>query len=408
MSTKLLLAVSFSAISTMIFLKSFPVVGQENKLILEDKGYPIENSIEIEIPPSHYQRLKSINDNNLSLKDVVFRLNGHELPVNDIHTRGSSSLQFRRKSYSISLDQKADLRRKNGSDSMKKFYSISLSMDKNYIRNRIAFGLLENMGIFHLFYSYGELNINGQSEGIYMLLERPQDWAIKKQDAPFVIRRGYENKIDEVKTGKKVDKTAVRQYKDNYKMIYKSLSKYEGKALYDTLSQWLDLEMYMQWLAFNFFVKNGDYTDEIFFCIDPSTDRFVFIPWDYDDIFALEPHEGFKARKSTIGDKQIFSSEDKLDQKIANDPFLYDLYLSELREMLLQLSEEVLKDIFEEVFAELYPYFSNNEIISMAQHDLYKEASLNTLIKQLNALYNALCQSRKAYLSILPSKDQKR
>ena len=84
----------------------------------------------------------------------------------------------------------------------------------------------------------------------------------------------------------------------------------------------------MKWLAFNFIVKNGDYTDEVYFCIDPAVDKFKFIPWDYDDIFAIAPHEGNAIKKDAIGNKLIFSSEDKLDQKIANDAYLYHIYLS--------------------------------------------------------------------------------
>ena len=70
-----------------------------------------------------------------------------------------------------------------------------------------------------------------------------------------------------------------------YKLIYKSLKKQNGEELYKTLNQWIDLDNYMKWLAFNFLVRNGDYTDEVFLYIDPEINKFKIIPWDYDDLF---------------------------------------------------------------------------------------------------------------------------
>ena len=157
----------------------------------------------------------------------------------------------------------------------------------------------------------------------------------------------------------------------------------------------------MKWLAFNFFVRNGDYTDEVYFCIDPVVDKFKIIPWDYDDIFAAAPHEGMDGWKKNIGDKFIFSSEDLLDQKIATDPYLYAKYLIQLNEVLNQLSASTLKSVFENTYADLYPYYSNEEIIGMSQYDLYKNASIETLQNDLHILYNQLIISRINFLEYL-------
>ena len=157
----------------------------------------------------------------------------------------------------------------------------------------------------------------------------------------------------------------------------------------------------MKWLAFNFIVKNGDYTDEVYFCIDPNVDEFKFIPWDYDDIFAFAPHEGMAIKKDAIGDKFIFSSEDKLDQKIANDSYLYSIYISTFEEVLELLSEKILKSIFETTYAELLSYIQKNEILQMVKHDLYKNVSVNSIENELENLFYNLIQTRVAYTNYL-------
>jgi len=161
------------------------------------------------------------------------------------------------------------------------------------------------------------------------------------------------------------------------------------------------MENYLKLLAFNFLVRNGDYSDEVFFYIDPEINKFRVIPWDYDDIFALAPHEGKDERKKNIGDKLIFSAEDLLDRKVATDTFLYESYLKCLKEVLENLTPEVLKMVFEETFAELYPYYSDAEIIINVQYDHFSDASIWNLKKELTTLFIGLAASRDRWLNYL-------
>lgn len=391
----------FCAVFCLGIFADSVVVAQIERLNFKSRGDTIQNTIDIQISNGIYEKIKKIDGEKVLIKKPVVKANGSKIPAKEIHTRGNTTLHFRRKSYSISLDDKASLFHGSKEEQMKNFYAISLSMDRNYIRNRLAFGMMEEIGLFHLFYAYAELKINDQSEGIYMILERPQDWAMKKKNSPLVIRRGYNHQIDKIKTGKRVEKPEAKNYKNYYRQIYKSLNKYEGQALYDTLSQWLDVELYMKWLAFNFIVRNGDYTDEVYFCIDPAVDKFKFIPWDYDDIFSIAPHEGMATKKNAIGDKFIFSSEDRLDQKIAKDPFLYSIYLSVFETTLNILSEEALLSIFESTYAELLPYIRKSEILQMAKYDRYKNVSLRSIEEELESLLKLMTETRNSYLNYL-------
>lgn len=388
-------------ISLLFGITPLNATAQEDKLNLRDIGLKIDNTIELTMSKKEYGKIVATTGRKETLKNVTVLVNGDSLAVEDIHTRGNTTLFLRRKSFSFSLGSKAQFSHGERSLKAKKFNAISLSMDKNYKRNRVAFELMEDLKLFGLFYTYCEVKVNGQSEGIYMIIERPQDWAMKKKDSPLVIRRGYNNKIDKLKTGKEVDKDLEKEYKNYYSMIYKSLNKHSGEELYNVLSQWIDLEMYMSWLAFNYFVRNGDYTDEVYFCISPKENRFKIIPWDYDDIFATEPHEGKDAMKTMLGNKLIFSTEDLLDQRIAKDQFLYGKYLEQLEHVLSEISEASIKRVFENTYAELYPYYSNPEIIGMNRFDAYKSAGLETLNKDLSKLYEQLTTSRKTLLTVL-------
>jgi len=375
------------------------------KLNLTDSGRGIENSINLYTSRSVYETIKDTARGKFNIKSTALIINGDTLVPEGIETRGQSTLNFRRKSYSFRLKSKASFHHGTRTESFKKFFALSLTMDRNYINNHLAFEMMEASQLFDLFYTFCDLRINGYSEGIYMIIERPEDWAMKKKDSPMFIRRGYNHIIDKIETDNKIGKEETKKYNSYYKQIYRSLNKYEGEELYNALCNWIDLDVYMKWLAFNFLVRNSDYTDEVYFYIDPDIDKFNIIPWDYDDLFSLAPHEGKVESRKVLGDKLIFSAEDLLDKKIAADGYLYKIYLIQFRELLKQLSPSVLKRVFEDTYAELYPYYSNSEIIGMSKYDAYKDANLLKLQKDMFNLYENLKMSRDFYLSYLKIKN---
>ena len=361
-----------------------------NDLILTSKGKTIENSISFFTTESDYESLKIKDGRKVYLEKCRTIINGDTLLSDEISTRGGSTLLFRRKSYSFSLNSEASFLHGERKETFRKFYSLGLSMDKNYSSNRLSFEMMNRTGLFDLFYSFGELHINGLSEGICMIIQRPEDWALKKKNSPLMIRRGYNHTIDKMEYSKIIERSDAENFANYLNLIYKSLNRHKGEDLYKTLSQWIDLENYMKWIAFNFLVHNGDYTDEVFLYIDPAIKKFKIIPWDYDDLFVPAPHEGKAESRKVLGDKLIFSSEDQLDIKIATDPYLYKIYLAQLRELLEQLPAGTLKEVFENTYAELYPYYSDNEIISMSRFDSHGETNLNKLESDLRSLFNQL------------------
>lgn len=372
-----------------------------DSLNLRDSGRKIENIIDLYTSPSGYESIKAVTGKKILVNTRLLVINGDTIEPERINTRGESTLSFRRKSFHFSLKSNALIKHGSKTKTLRKFYVISLTMDKNYKNNRLAFGLMETAGIFNLFYSFCELRINGESAGISMVIERPEDWAFKKKDSPLLIRRGYNHHIDKITTDKKIGKDEAQKYTRDYNQVYKSLRKYKGEALYDTLSRYLEIKDYMKWIAFNLIIRNGDYSDEIYFYGDPGLNKLNIIPWDYDDLFFLAPHEGNAARKSILRDKLIFSAEEQLDKKIAQDSFLYEIYLEQLKVLLGQLTPEIIKQAFEDTYAELYPYFSDPEIISLSAFDLYGKSNFTKLKSDIFTSYEYLINSRNYFLNYL-------
>ncbi|WP_026952637.1 CotH kinase family protein [Algoriphagus mannitolivorans] len=368
-------------------LSIFETLGQESssidsQLSFSDQSQKIENLIQLDLAPRDFIRLRQVTGKKEGFNAKSLKINGQEVVPTDVHSRGQTTLSFPRKSLSIDLEKPIHFSRNERETKLKHLILLSLAMDKYYIRNRLAFGMMQEIGLMNYFFSYSNLEVNGTSQGIYLLVERPQDWAIHKAKSPIVIRRGYGHSIEKAKTSKTLSKSEAKELENSFKSIYQLLKNESGSNLYESLGQKLDLENYMSWMAFNFLVRNGDYADEVFFYIDPESGLFKIIPWDYDDIFSAFPHEGKAAQRSNPT-AYIFSKEDELDKKIAEDEFLYSKYLEVVKDIGSKLSVAKLKAIFEETYAELYPYYTRTEVLQNAKDDLYPDAYLEKLQQEL-------------------------
>jgi len=374
-------------------------------LNLTDQGNKIQNTVCLSISGYDFEKICDVSGEEVGINPKLLVINNDTLVAVAISTRGQTTLYYRRKSYNFNLKSEASFNHGTKTRNLKKFFLLGLSMDRNYANNHLAFKMMERLKMFHLFNAFCELRINGQSEGIYLIVERPEDWAMKKKDSPLLIRRGYNSSIDKLKEDNKADKEIIKKYRANFREIYRSLNKYEGEELYRTISTWLETDTYMKWLAFNYFIRNGDYTDEVYFFVDPGTGKFNVIPWDYDDVFSTAPHEGYEESRKITGDKLFFSAEDRLDKKIITDPYLYKMYLVQFEELLNELPPDILKQIFEKTYSELYPYYSVYDIISQSKYDLHKNVSLADLQSYLSVFYTHLIISRASLLQTISSQN---
>jgi spore coat protein H len=346
-------------------------------------------TLEVSAPTQTF--IHESRDTAYRIEDPVlqFCLNGEPLELKEIRVRGNSALRFRRKSYSVFLREPLSIRdeEEGFSKQLRRFKLLAMAMDYTYIENRIGFGILEQAGVMPLFYKYVELELNGETEGLYLLVEDPEQY-FREQGSEFILRRGYDHRIDDSEYEPQFHNIMEDTYIERFREIYSSLTRYHGQELYGYTGERLNLEQYFRKMGVDYLLQNGDYTDEIFLFTLVQNDQAVYqpIPWDYDDLFREQPHEvgvtwgtgtlfGSRPYHSVediygeIGDKLVFSIEDDLDYTIARDSFMYARYEEALARMLREVDETFIQALFARIREELEPYYMDPEIVAQSAYD---------------------------------------
>jgi spore coat protein H len=247
--------------------------------------------------------------------------------------------------------------------------------------------MVEQQGIMPLFYRFVEMKINGSTQGVYLLVEDPEQFFLDR-GSEYILRRGYYNSIEDAEYEPSIHGIPRESYVTRFQEIYTLITQLHGEELYNALNERLDLHQYFRKMGIDYLVRNGDYTDEIYLyaLIFQDMIRFSIIPWDYDDIFKNVPHEvgitwgtgrlfgdrhypTYQDVLDVLGDKQIFSIEDDLDYVIAMDSYLYSRYESTLAGMIDQMSPNDIDLIFDQLETELTPFYYREDIVAQSRFD---------------------------------------
>ena len=346
---------------------------------------------ELSVTPELQNFIYNSRDTSYVIEEpgMEFLLGGQPLELKKIKTRGKSALRYQRKSFAVVLNEAIAIPGRNDLHiyHLSRFKLISMAMDYTYIENRIGLGILEEQGIMPLFYRFVELKINGNTQGIYLLMEDPEKYYMDV-DSEFILRRGYYNSFDDVEYSPSYHFIPRADYETRFLEIYSSLTTLQGEALYLALNERLDMEQYFRKMGIDYLLQNGDYTDELYLyaMIHQDKPRFSIIPWDYDDLFRSIPHEvgitwgtghllgdrHYQTHQDVldeIGDKLIFSIEDDLDYSIAMDPYLYARYESSLARMITSMDLEDIDVLFEQLTKELSPFYYQEELVAQSRFD---------------------------------------
>jgi len=307
--------------------------------------------IKLYVSKNQFSKLQTTETSKSALANPILIINNDTAKVKEIHARGNNSLMFKRKSLSVELDKSMNIVSHKVKFHLKKFNLLNLSMDKHLWHNRWSNIHLDSLGLFPLFNTYCKVWINDEPQGIYLLVEKPQQIR-NKINSPYMLRRGPEHTISDEYFDNE-DKDAAKKYHKQFLSIYSSIKALNGSELYKDLDNKMNLDAYYQFIAFNYLVMNGDYADEVFFYINPENGKFEIIPWDYDDILRPVPHEGRIARNLEFADKKIFSMEETLDRAIAGNAVLYSQYEATLKKVLLSLDSASLTRSALDVISEL-------------------------------------------------------
>lgn len=360
---------------------------------------PLFPEIQINISANQFNKLKSAQGVKLELKDAQMIINEDTAKVDNIHIRGNNSLNFKRKSFSVDLDKSVVIRTPQGKTHVKKFLLLSLIMDKNLWHSRWAFLMMNELSLFPLFNSFCTVSINNEPQGIYLLVEKPHQ-ATTHLKSTYMVRRGLDHKID-TEYDDTNSKEQARLYRKQYHGLYNT-AHLHGDSLLSYLNKSMNLHSYFSWIGFNYLSMNGDYSDELFLYINPSTGLYEVIGWDYDDLFRMSPHEGQEVRKAQHGDKLIFSLEDSFDRMIAGDPVIYSSYLKTLKNVIATCDPTLISTTSQQVVKEL-DLLSKNEAQRKATLYIDKEEfDIDKTHTDIKESMNFLLTRRRATLKKLP------
>jgi spore coat protein H len=358
------------------------------------------------------------------IPELIFA--GNTYTINRFEIRGENTLNFNRKGFGVNMKEKLTLFNPEDQKERKyeEFKLLAMVYDYTYIENSTAVGLFKEVDLWPVYSFFTEVRLNDHTQGLYHFIEDPVEYFIEQKNASFVVRRGYDHvvKAYAINPGYQQNK---EEYINRLDKIYSILPEYSGPQIYDTLSAYIDMEQYFTKLSIDMLIKNGDYTDEIFFFSKIKDGREVLgvFPWDYDDIFSDQPHEigntwatgsVFGQRDyytmddviADVGLKLLYSIEDDLDYKIAKDDFLYQEYLKILRTVIGKIDQAAIDKVFNYTFDHIGPFYTNDSIVAQSKYD-DDETSYDLFVANLAAKRQKLKDRRTWILSEL-DKQQKR
>lgn len=266
---------------------------------------------------------------------------GVHAPVK-LKLHGQGSLDCERKSLSLNLTD--DLARQwlpdSGTD---QFLLVSMCKDDRYITQFTADLLMAELGLFAPKFGMVELVIDGESQGAYLLVERPKS-ALKRGTTRLraVVRR-----TNDIKGGKPELEYASGDAEQALEVYEKLITEAEGLTG-DKLLAWLDrsmdLDQYLRWIALMSLLRSGDFVDEAFFMSAEVTgpdasaqDYFTISAWDQDDIFSNCHEDGLNAIVDPHG--LLTCVESRLDHAIFAEPKVYARFAEVLAQTLARLDE---------------------------------------------------------------------
>lgn len=250
--------------------------------------------------------------------------------------RGQSTIACERRSWSIDLDG-GDARHLLDASGTDEFVLVSMCADPGYVSQLTGISVMSQFDVWNLQHDTVELRVDGVSQGIYLLIENPDDEF--RNDGSLVtsvIRRGYDvaDLPSEVKFGDGGQTASLDAYDD----VLLATEGPRGDELVEALRMRMDLDQYLRWTAVNVALGSGDYIDEVYFIGEQSIDErhadtayFSIHGWDPDGLFT-ECHRG--GRLAIVdANGLLVCTESLLDRAIFADDVVYALYVEVLAEL---------------------------------------------------------------------------
>lgn len=332
------------------------------------------NTLHLKLSDSDYSQLKASRGKKIAISNVTAQVhftNGDQETLSNVilETRGQSCLGAVRRCYDIKFENKvvanATTRFKE-----KSFNLVSMWQDRGYVSNQISFEILRKLNLFDLKMEYATLTINGQSEGLYLVMQKPQQ-AIKEitKDA-WIARRGYSGSAETKEEAKSASTQALSAY---YKSIYTDLKSSSADYVAQSLNQKMNLAQYFSWLTINSLLKNGDYSDEVYVYIDAAnmSKKVEIFPWDFDDVFKKPHTSKVNTEHAALFETSlIYNLENPIDRAIQFNSILNNQFKATADQLLnKQIDDRFISEVTNTVRQRILPYLARQDVLMASKLD---------------------------------------
>lgn len=323
---------------------------------------------------------------------ATFRHQGTELPVM-VELRGASARFFPKKSWNLDFSA---LR----FEGRRRFALVAEYQDCTMMAEKLAYDLLQAMGVEASRARYVRLSVNGSYQGVYLEVEKVDRRFLEAhrfadRDAS-IYRCGW--KDCEMKTwkvpyqGNWVKKTNETEGDAELQEVLEAINHTPEPELEATLEERLELTSLLRAMAMDAVMSN-DYVEdsESYFIHDRVTGKWSYAPWDLNNVDARWwVGYGLGARPPVTHPLVIFSLTDRWVESIYEKrKDLYPGYLPvfsnlntrvalnpSLRARLLETTERLLDEVFhpslmharvEAIYALIDPFMKSDPYIDQAK-----------------------------------------
>ncbi len=344
--------------------------------------YPFGDRIDLELTPAEVETWNTYHrTRNESPFTARVRVGGSASMEARIHFRGQGTMGCQRKSLNVELmiDEPLPIIPRSATT---EFFLISMCLDEGYFQQTLANRILRQLGLFPFNFRYVEVRRNGESLGVFLLIEKPtHSLRDSMTDVRRVIRRRtghYGRPQAELKYPPPASPDEAAALMAEFHELAALVGTTAPELLFDTLSQRFDFDLYLLWLALNTLLQNGDYIDETFFyaSTELNADRTSSLyyrntGWDYDDLHVACHHGGRDALRDPWG--IVYCAEDEIDQALLLSDEVYSRYIDHLVWLIDDVyTEEIMaaemNTVRDQLFAVLDEEATCDAMIELAGH----------------------------------------
>lgn len=284
--------------------------------------------IEIRIDPETWT-LMHVEANRRHYKrrpvDAAVRFGDRPLRAATIRLRGKGTLRL---SHEVNLEVKLFRAAEFAPGvSLRRFRLMAMIEDPTEIKTEFGYRVFAEVGLFPLWHQYARLTVNGEPQGMFLLLEPADDGLRRTRPGTVAVFRRERANLFKTDWTKSVPD--VRQSLRTLRELIEGAPAENPMAAFERV---LDLDQYFTWLGVQTILRSHDHLDELFLYevrADPAVPAPLSVmAWDTDALFAVEP------KKGALDEPLIFSTLAALDRRVRDTPILFARYRETLRGLL--------------------------------------------------------------------------